>query len=216
MVQGHRFDIIESYGCRPTTYFSIPAIFIVYLPPLLMAATALAFAGMVFSFYLMKFFWSVSLLPGLSLRHFIRRRIIFAAHLSTHSALTTSRYLRLILMSILQMFWSLTATSYTLAFTAMNVPLRPWTTWAEVHSDFSRIDQYPAILIPAFVDRSYHGLWWMIPASTFIFVAFFSFGQDAIEEYKKCLAWLWARILSCKPTCGLTKTISSITSPTYQ
>ncbi len=46
-MQGHRFDIIEAYGCQPTTYFSIPAIFIVYLPPLVVAATAGVFAGII-------------------------------------------------------------------------------------------------------------------------------------------------------------------------
>jgi len=45
VVQGHRFDIVEDYGCRPTTYFSIPSIFIVWLPSILMAVGALIFAG---------------------------------------------------------------------------------------------------------------------------------------------------------------------------
>lgn len=46
VVQGHRFDIIEGYGCRPTTYFSIAALFIVWIPPILMAIAALIFAGL--------------------------------------------------------------------------------------------------------------------------------------------------------------------------
>jgi hypothetical protein len=82
------------------------------------------------------------------------------------------------------MFWF---TSHTLVFAAMNLPLLPWTSWAEVHFDFSRIDQYPKIAIPAYMDRNYHAIWWMVPALTFIFVAFFSFGRDAIDEYKKDL-----------------------------
>lgn len=45
-MQGHRFDIIEEYGCRPTTYFSIPAIFIVWIPPILLSIACLVFAGM--------------------------------------------------------------------------------------------------------------------------------------------------------------------------
>lgn len=46
IVQGHRFDIIEDFGCRPTIYYSIPAIFIVWMPPLLTASGALVYSGM--------------------------------------------------------------------------------------------------------------------------------------------------------------------------
>ncbi len=170
-MQGHRFDIIEAYGCQPTTDFSIPVIFIVsrYLPLLAVAATAV-FAGMIF-ITIACMLVRIDDAPGLSLSHFIKRRMSFAAHLSTYFALTTSLYLRLVFMSILQMFWS-----YTLVLAAMNLPLLPWTSWAEVHSDFSRIDQidqYPMIAIPAYIDRNYHAQWWMVPA-------FFSFGRDAI------------------------------------
>ncbi|KAF8164594.1 hypothetical protein K438DRAFT_1857684, partial [Mycena galopus ATCC 62051] len=32
IVKGHRFDIIQHFGCRPTTYISLPAIFLVWAP----------------------------------------------------------------------------------------------------------------------------------------------------------------------------------------
>lgn len=188
VVQGHRFDIIEEYGCRPTTYFSIPAIFIVWLPPLLASIIALVYAG-------------------LALRHFMLRRISFAAHLNaTQSALTTSRYLRLMLMAGLQMIWGVTTTSYALWFTVIGIPIRPWTTWADVHSDFSRIDQYTVLFTPQQVLTGYYVLWWIVPISTLIFVAFFAFGSDAVEEYKKCFIWFRTRVLrqtiSTEPTKG--------------
>ncbi|GLB44319.1 putative pheromone A receptor [Lyophyllum shimeji] len=188
IVQGHRFDIIEEYGCRPTTYFSIPAIFIVWLPPLLMSIVSLVYAG-------------------LALRHFMLRRVSFAAHLNaTRSALTTSRYLRLMLMAGLQMIWGVTTTSYALWFTVIGIPIRPWTTWADVHSDFSRIDQYLSLVTPQQVLTAYYVLWWIVPISTLIFVAFFAFGNDAMEEYKKCWIWFRTRVLgqtvSTEPTRG--------------
>ncbi|KAJ7832448.1 pheromone receptor Rcb2 B43 [Mycena leptocephala] len=177
VVQGHRFDIIEDYGCRPSTYYSIPAIFIVWIPPLLMATASLVFAS-------------------LALRHFIQRRITFAAHLdANHSALTTSRYLRLMLMSVLQMIWSISLTIFTLWFTTTSLPLRPWTTWADVHSNFSRVDQYPTLFTPQIILSSYYALWWTVPASTFIFVAFFAFGHEAMVEYKKGFTWFRRTVL---------------------
>ncbi|KAJ7440953.1 pheromone receptor Rcb2 B43 [Mycena latifolia] len=172
IVQGHRFDIIEDYGCRPTVYFSIPSIFLIWLPPILFSIASL-------------------IVGGLALRHFILRRISFAAHLdASHSALTTSRYLRLMLMAILEMVWSLCVTSYTLWFTTISSPIRPYTSWADVHSNFSRVDTYPTLFIPAIVARAYYFLWWLIPVSTFAFVAMFAFGRDAMEEYRKCFVFI--------------------------
>ncbi|KAJ3505020.1 hypothetical protein NLJ89_g7634 [Agrocybe chaxingu] len=177
VVQGHRFDIIENYGCRPSTYFSIPAIFIVWLPPILIAIGALVFAA-------------------LALRHFMIRRLSFAAHLSSsNSSLTPSRYLRLMVMSALQMFWSLVVTAYALWFTVTAVRIRPWTTWADVHSDWLRIDLFPALFTPPFVERAFYVLWWLVPVSTFLFVGFFSFGKDATDEYKRCISWFKTRVL---------------------
>nr|P78741.2 RecName: Full=Pheromone B beta 1 receptor [Schizophyllum commune]AAB41858.2 B beta 1 pheromone receptor [Schizophyllum commune] len=169
VVQGHRFDIVEDFGCRPATYYSIPAIFIVWVPPLTMAAASLVYAS-------------------LAIRHFMHRRLSFAMHLQARSsALTTSRYLRLILMAIVQLVWLVVTTAYTLWFSSMTLNLRPWTTWADVHSNFGRIQTWPAIITPAVILRGACTLWWMVPASTWIFVAFFAFGNDAVEEYKRVL-----------------------------
>ncbi|TFK65314.1 fungal pheromone STE3G-protein-coupled receptor [Pluteus cervinus] len=177
VVQGHRFDIVEGFGCRPTTYYSIPSIFIVWIPPLLMSLAALIYAG-------------------LALRHFIIRRLSFSLHLdASRSALTTSRYVRLVLMSVLQMFWSISLTSYAMWFTIMATPIRPWTNWADVHSNFSRVDTYPARFTPPRVATCFYVLWWTIPASTILFVGFFAFGRDAVDEYKQCFVWFRRNIL---------------------
>ncbi|KAF7372884.1 STE3-domain-containing protein [Mycena sanguinolenta] len=167
VVQGHRFDIIEQYGCRPTTYSSILAIMLISVPPLILGAGALVFAA-------------------LALRHFLARRLTFLTHLSSSpSGLTPSRYIRLILMSSLQMVWALATTLYNLVFTLRYTTLRPYTSWADVHSGFSRVAQFPTIFIPAEVEKMYHAAWWVTPASTAIFVLFFAFGHEAMEDYKR-------------------------------
>jgi len=159
-----------------------------------MAVVCLVFAGP--SHHLVPPSFCADVRLALAFRHFILRRITFAAHLAgSNSALTTSRYLRLMLMSALQMIWSITVTSYTLWYTIFAVPLRPWTSWSDVHSNFSRIDLYPAAFTPPMIVSSEYALWWMVPASTFIFVAFFAFGRDAIVEYKKCFMWFRTRVL---------------------
>ncbi|KAJ7278704.1 hypothetical protein C8J57DRAFT_1502568 [Mycena rebaudengoi] len=88
------------------------------------------------------------------------------------------------LMSVLQMVWSLTITTYSSGSRSCPFPLRPW---------FSRIDTYPALFIPQPVLTSFYVAWWMVPASTAGFVAFFAFGCEALDEYAACFRWLRAR-----------------------
>ncbi|KAG1853501.1 GPCR fungal pheromone mating factor [Suillus subluteus] len=175
IVQGHRFDIIEEYGCRPTTYVSIPAIFLIWIPPLTLSVIALGFACSSFV-------------------HFMRRRVTFARHIDTsRNGLTTSRYFRLMLMAVVEMIWNIVVTSYTLWFSAMD--MRPWTNWDDVHSNFSRIDLYATAFTPQIVLTNFYLIWWVVPVSTFIFVAFFAFGKDAVDEYTACIVWIRRNVL---------------------
>ncbi|KAF8164589.1 hypothetical protein K438DRAFT_1941835 [Mycena galopus ATCC 62051] len=57
-----------------------------------------------------------------------------------------------------------------------------------VHADFSRGVQFPTIFIPQEVETTYYATWWVTPASTAIFVAFFAFGREAVEAYKRGFA----------------------------
>jgi hypothetical protein len=124
----------------------------------------------------------------------MKRRITFARHLeSSRNGLTTSRYFRLMLMAVVEMIWNIMVTSYTLWFSYMDI--RPWTNWDDVHSNFSRIDLYSTAFTPQIVLSSFYLIWWVIPASTFIFVAFFAFGKDAMEEYKTCIVWFRRNVL---------------------
>jgi len=132
---------------------------------------------------------------GLALRHFMQRRLSFAAHLSSNSAFTTSRYLRLMAMSATQMVWSISMTIYALWFNLIAGPIRPWTTWSDVHSDWLRIDTFLEEFTPPFILKTFCVLWWVVPASTLLFVAFFSFGKDALDEYKKCFSWFKTHVL---------------------
>ncbi|KAL6308810.1 fungal pheromone STE3G-protein-coupled receptor [Sparassis latifolia] len=173
-VQGHRFDIIEGYGCRPNTYVSIPAIIIIWVPPLVLATITLIYAALAF-------------------HYFLRRRITFAKYLES-SGLTTSRYLRLMLMSVVLMVMGVVSTSFTLWYSSLS--LRPWTGWASVHSDFSRIAQFPLVLVSVDVRRYYYVIWMIIPVSSFIFFLFFAFGRDAMLEYRAFVAWIRRSVLS--------------------
>jgi pheromone a factor receptor len=95
-------------------------------------------------------------------------------------------------MSIVQMFWGIAIMSIMMAFT-LRSGLRPWVSWDDVHSDWLRIDVFPARFIPPQILFWTHLMWWSIPVSSLLFFIFFSFGQDAMKEYRQCITWLGDR-----------------------
>lgn len=134
----------------------------------------------------------------MALHHFIRRRLTFAAQLqNSNSALTPNRYLRLIAMAVTEMVWGTVFTAYNL-YNNASPGLRPWTTWADVHSNFSRVDLYPASSIPPQFLQSMMVFWWVMPASSIIFFLFFGFGEEAQKEYRKLVVWFKRTILRRK------------------
>ncbi|KAI9057578.1 B mating type pheromone receptor [Trametes sanguinea] len=171
IVQGHRFDILEFVGCLPATYYSIPAVFIIWFPPLLLSVLTSVYAA-------------------LALRHFFRQRLTFAMQLkNSNSALSTGRYLRLVAMSILQIVWQTTLTALTM-YDNISPGLRPWTNWADVHSDFGRVDTIPMFVYPVSYQRQFFLFLWVMPVSSYIFFIFFGFGEEAVKDYKNAFKWI--------------------------
>ncbi|KAI0946031.1 hypothetical protein AcV7_010118 [Taiwanofungus camphoratus] len=175
IVQGHRFDIVEAIGCQPATYYSIPAVFIVWFPPLVLSMITLIYAS-------------------LALYHFVRRRVTFAMHLqNSNSALTTGRYIRLIAMSIIEILWG-TSLNALAMYDNISPGLRPWTSWNDVHSNFSRIGQYALVQFPPAYLRQMFLFEWAIPTSSYIFFIFFGFGEESIKDYSRVFTWLRRRV----------------------
>ncbi|KAF7982263.1 hypothetical protein HWV62_29503 [Athelia sp. TMB] len=168
VVQGHRFDIIEVLGCRPALYVSLASLLLQTLPPLLLAALTCAYAGA-------------------ALLHFFRRRTTFASSLA---GLSPARYFRLMLMALAEMALGLTITALD-TWADYRFGLRPWGSWAGVHSDWLRVGQFPWLLQPA-AGRAWDlGMWWAVPAASGVFFAFFGFGEEAVREYGR--GWAWVR-----------------------
>lgn len=171
VVQGHRYDIVEVIGCQPNVYVSIAAIFLMTLPPLIISVLTFIYAG-------------------LALLHFFRRRTTFSHHISsTSSGLTPSRYFRLMSMSLMQMLFSLIVTSLD-AWSNYQYGTRPYVSWANVHSNFSRVNQFPWVEMPASARSWALGMWWTVPMAAVIFFVFFGFGEDAVKEYTACFVWV--------------------------
>ncbi|KAF7296899.1 Pheromone receptor Rcb2 B44 [Mycena indigotica] len=169
IVQGHRFDIVQDFGCKPAVYVSVPAILVIHVPVLIVVFATLIFASA-------------------ALYHFFRRRITFARHLQdSSSALTPSRYFRLMAMALVQMVW---ATFLTLANLLLTIRggLLPYTSWADVHAGFGYIGVFPRAFIPANHWAWAYFTFWSMPATALLFLVFFAFGQDAMAGYRSAFA----------------------------
>ncbi|RPD76936.1 STE3-domain-containing protein [Lentinus tigrinus ALCF2SS1-7] len=201
VVQGHRFDIVERFGCQPETYVSLPEFFLIWFIPILLCL-------------------GTFVLGALAFFHFFRRRATFARHLAaSNTGLTPSRYFRLMAMSLALMIWNLVVFALTLAFNYRR-GLRPWTNWADVHSNWLNINRFPVFLIPSDTLRWTYFLWWTIPVTAYMFFAFFAFGRDALIEYAGYFSWFKRNVLRMRPSTKGNKLkdptfvpISSVSSP---
>lgn len=194
VVQGHRYDIIQRIGCIPAVYFSLPAIFLMSIwPPILMGIAAV-YGG---TFHVSCALRRRSHLGGavLALRLFLVRRYQFAKLLeSSKSALTTSRFLRLIALAGLQIAFSLPIRLLVLVLNTQNNAIAPYESWAIVHEDFNSVLTMPITLWnegtpgPAKVSSEL-GFWLPVVVSAMFFV-FFGLGDESLAVYRS-----WGRSL---------------------
>jgi Pheromone A receptor len=197
IVQGHRFDIVEDIGCLANTYISIPGILIIWVPPMIIVTLTIV-ASCKQRCDSSRSNPYLTALSDMALHNFFQRRITFSKHLrDVNSALTTSRYVRLMLMSLVQIIWGLIVAACNVGFSLRN-GLRPWTGFADVHWDFSRIAVYPFFVMTRYEMIFTLALWWAVPISALLFFAFFSFGEDAMKDYRATIAWVRQKVLPCR------------------
>ncbi|KDQ50573.1 hypothetical protein JAAARDRAFT_141774 [Jaapia argillacea MUCL 33604] len=161
LVQNHRFDIIEDFGCEAAIYASAPAVILVWLPPILICITSLVYSILVL-------IHAYSLHSG------------FSRHIANRSRFTQSTFTRLLSMSMLQTFlltWFFLTTLVLSAF-------RPWTSFKQVHSQMSTI----AVAAESDLSVQEHIrvelVFWIIPVLSVIVFVFGVMGERAQQSIK--------------------------------
>ncbi|TFK48646.1 STE3-domain-containing protein [Heliocybe sulcata] len=167
VVQGHRFDIYENIGCYPfiwNTWVAYP----------LQKTWPLALS-MVSAFYAV-----------LSIIEFAKRKAEFSQFISAHNNLTTSRYLRLMALAGVEILCGIPLSVYSIWLNVTYTPVYPWTGWADVHFNFSRVGQVPAVIWHSdpVLQASLESSRWFFVICAFIFFGFFGFADEAIKHYK--------------------------------
>ncbi|KAJ6470317.1 putative transmembrane pheromone receptor [Mycena sanguinolenta] len=167
IVQGHRYNIVENIGCYPTTYNVAIAYPLSYVWPNVINIVSGCYAVC-------------------TLRAFLRRRAQFSQFLSVNSGLTPMRYFRLMALASMELFLSLPIVTYGLYLTITRQPIQPWISWENVHADFSRIQQLPAILWRAdsHLEATAELTRWIGVICALIFFGFFGFAAEARKHYR--------------------------------
>ncbi|WVQ68945.1 uncharacterized protein L199_007154 [Kwoniella botswanensis] len=175
-VQPHRFDIYEGYGCQVSTWPSIPSIFAVSWWPVLLSLTAAVY-GVV------------------AIKFFLSRRLQFQTLLrSSKSGLNNRHYVRLMALASVDILLGLPLTVFSLSQTV--IKRQPYESWAIVHYNWSRVDQYHAyqVLNTAGNTGAIVLPRWHAPLLSIIFFLFFGVSIDSINEYCRWIDWFKSKL----------------------
>lgn len=127
---------------------------------------------------------------GAALIHFLRQRARFYKYLSdTTPSLRKADYIRLLLLTFVQMIGGVTVTSILLWYDYFVAETRPWKSWANVHSNWGRIAQFPKALFEPQAKRFVYGLSWNVQVSCLCVFIFFTSVSDVVRQCKAAYAW---------------------------
>jgi pheromone a factor receptor len=167
IVAGHRFNIYEDYGCAPATWDTHLSYILVWSWPLIIASIS---AGYGF----------------LTILAFMKRRKQFRDLITANSNLTYSRYWRLIALASLDFCFSIPIALWAVIANATYAEVRPWVSWADTHWGYSRVFQYPRVIMdqtPVFVVLLETTRWAAVLCA-FTFFGFFGFADEAKKHYR--------------------------------
>ncbi|KZT69398.1 putative fungal pheromone GPCR, STE3-type [Daedalea quercina L-15889] len=181
VVQGHRYNILEDVGCTPVIFNTALAYPLVLIWPILLGCVSFVYAG-------------------LTLRAFWRRRAQFQQFISSNSALTTNRYLRLMLLCCVEMALTVPLNVFSIYENNLDNPIQPYVSWENVHYGFSLVEKFPAVLWMsnrAFYTSTELGRW-VYPCSAILFFALFGFAEEARRNYSLAF-WAIAKRIGFHP-----------------
>lgn len=164
IVQGHRSDLIPGMMCLSPLYASVPALFLSQLPPLLLATSNAIFAGVVL-------YWFV-----------LRRRQFSALLHSSGTGLTKRRYIRLMLLSLIEILITWPLNIYVFVYNIKYVAFQPYKSWDYVHEGFGKVyilsyeGNRPATKAALQIGR------WAGLAAAIVFFAFFGLSKQCLSE----------------------------------
>lgn len=190
VVQNHRFEIVQDFGCQAAIYPSTLAIILIWFPPLLLCSIAFSYFGNALIFLKLIKSFSIHGNIGLALLNIFRQRTNFFQHLLTREPpLTTSSFLCQLLSTAIQTSLIAFLIIYSM-FAQASIGLQPWTSLSAVHSQFSEITTTSVTTSVAAEGIRTEFAWWTIPVYSLIFIIFFVCEECLNGHYPSRLMWM--------------------------
>ncbi|TFK65312.1 fungal pheromone STE3G-protein-coupled receptor [Pluteus cervinus] len=188
VVQGHRFNVIENIGCYPAVYNTLLTYFISSMWPVVIGFVSAVYCG-------------------LALWEFNKRRLQFSQFLNANSALTVSRYFRLMALAMVEMMCTTPLAIFVIWLNATTTPIEPWVSWADTHFDYERVEQIPSIIWRGnhLMVISFELTRWAAPFCAITFFCFFGFAQEARRNYIELFKWCRGVLPSRSPKAAFSR-----------
>ncbi|KAK0199269.1 pheromone receptor Rcb2 B44 [Desarmillaria ectypa] len=167
VVQGHRFNLYGDFGPFPALYNTVLLYVLNCIWPVIL--------GLISAVYCV-----------LSLRAFMQRRADFSSFLSSNKSLTTSRYFRLMALSMTEICCTTPLAITMICINVLGSQVGPWRSWADTHFDYERVEMYPWLLwrLSPFAIAGLEATRWITVFCSLVFFAFFGFATEARKHYR--------------------------------
>ncbi|KAL4244411.1 G-protein coupled receptor 4 family protein [Abortiporus biennis] len=181
-MQGHRFDIIGGIGCARALPVSILFITLYATWPIIIGIVSAVYAIRTLTLFFMR-----------------RREITKLLIAATDTNLSAARYYRLIVLCAGEVLCTIPLGIFIVVFDIRHV-YYPWRGFADLHSGFDRVDQYPTDLWLTSPWSQFNVEWqsWISIALGLYFFAVFGFSTEAMKHYEKVVKVL-LRIIGLPP-----------------
>ncbi|KAG6899199.1 hypothetical protein C0993_012365 [Termitomyces sp. T159_Od127] len=160
VVQDHRFDLVQDYGCSASIHPSVVGLTLMWLPPIVLCCASL-------------------FLCGASIAHLFNfPSYAFSTHVEQRSPFTSSTFIRRLAIT--------TITSSVLfvisLFSIFSISeFIPYTSWSTVHAEFTIIN----IVRDTNTARSIEILWLEVPIVSLLYITLvLTFGEETRDAFK--------------------------------
>jgi hypothetical protein len=102
-------------------------------------------------------------------------------------------------LALVEVVWTTLVCTLVLVWNVTSFPLRDYVNWADVHYAFSRVEQFPTVVLPNIVIQRTAFTYWVACGVSLTFFVFLGLGQEAVSEYKRTIDWICTKVFRMKP-----------------
>ncbi|KAH8984399.1 pheromone A receptor-domain-containing protein [Lactarius deliciosus] len=167
LVQDRRFLIVKDLGCQVAVHNSVPALIIVWLPPLCISTVTILYC------------LSAAINVG-------KNRYNSRPYFPSSPEMTLSLFIRRIFFTVSGMLYIACVYVYVVS-SVTSSGLLPWTSISQTRSQVARIE---FVSSPSQISIQSELVWWFIPVWSLIFCLLSAVEEETRRGYRSMFAWL--------------------------